>query len=192
MIGGGLKSLSSGGENSYVQQTLKDISVEDEIRKSVSEVRSSIVTAIDQVPRYTDQYKEAVSVLTNTRNKFTQIRACITERQYGTGYSGGITDIDNTVSQEIDPLIQKYQKKYDDSLADKKMLEGLLADLDKDPSGQIQKVSTRFTQYLREGGAIVVTKIDTADTELQDAKKKAQDFNNRLVQYNYMCMGVIQ
>lgn len=191
MIGGGLKSLSSGGNNSYVQQTIEEINSAEALKNSIGDLRSSITTAIDQVPRYTDQYKQAIDILNDTKGKFAKIRACLNEKQYGTMYSGSIVYIDNSVSQEINPLIQKYQSKYDTGIADKKMLEGLLSDLERDPGGQIQTVTEKFTQYLRNGGATVLPKIDSADNDLQEARNKAQEFNGRLTQYNYICIGVI-
>ncbi len=192
VLGGGLKNFSTGGSNSASSIMAKEISSQEALKNTEGSLKDSIKTSIAQVPKFTDQYKVAVTELTAIRNKYTSVRSCLAERQNSTGFNGGLTDIDNTVFNEIDPLIQKYQKKYDDGMKEKADLQEMLSKIDNDPSTQIQAQSIKFTNYLTNGGASVISKIDSADTELAEARAKARELDGRLSQYNYMCIGYVQ
>lgn len=192
VLGGGLKNFSSGGSNSEAAIMAKEINSQEALKTSVGSLKDSLNTSIAQVPKYTDQYKTAISELNNLRNKYTNIRACLAERQNNVGFNGGITDIDNTVFKEIDPLIQKYQKKLDAGMKEKADLQVMLSKIEKDPSNEIQPQTINYTNYLTDGGASVISKIDIADNDLAEARSKIRELDGRLSQYNYMCIGINQ
>jgi hypothetical protein len=217
LISGGLGSLSSGGSGSggrsYTQEVITEINSEQALQNSTAELRASINASIDEIPRYSNQYKQGIDQLVSMKNQFISARSCLE----GRGNYAEISEIDNTIATNIDPEIAKLQAKYDAVMSDKKKLQDMLSDLSNttttsgvktsssgtetvktggsatvtlDSSSRIQDVANRYTEYVRNGGANIVIKINDADAALADTQTQIQRLNTTYVRYQFICQGI--
>lgn len=188
MMEKGLKSLSSssGGGTSYTQQVIDDIDSTEALQSTVGNFKASIKTSLDQIPRYTDQYKQGIDIMTATKTRYQAIRACLASRNANT-YDASVIEIDNFIARDIDGMLAKLQAKYSEGMAEKASLEAMIAALDRDPRNEVQVQASKFTDYLRNGGANFIPKVDNADIALEEAKVLSQRLNADLVKYQMIC-----
>lgn len=189
MLNKGLKSLSggSGGGNSYTQEVINDIDSTEALQSTLGNLKSAIKTSIDQIPKYNDQYKQGLDIMTATKTRYIAIRACLQGRSTNYMADGGLTEIDNYLAYDIEGMVTKLKAKYDEGVAEKAKLEAMIAALDRDPRGEVQIQAGKFTDYLRNGGANFIPKVDEADIALQEAKVLSQKLNANLVKYQMIC-----
>lgn len=189
MLNSGLKSLSggSGSGTSYTQQVINDIDSTEALQSTIGNLKSSIKTSIDQIPKYNDQYKQGIDIMTTLKNRYVAIRACLQSRSTNNIADSGLTEIDNYLAYDITEMLKKLQTEYDKGLAEKASLEKMIAELDRDPKGQVQIQAGKFTDYLRNGGANFIPKVDAADIALLEAKTLSQRLNAELVKYQLIC-----
>lgn len=184
MLEKGLGSLSGGsvgGGSSYTQQVINDIESTEALQSSIGKFRTTVNTTIEQIPKYNNQYKQGLDLMIATKTRYQAIRACLLNRN-----SADVTDIDNLLAYDIEGSITKLKAKYDEGQAEKAKLEAMVAAVDKDPD-QILEQSTKFTDYLRNGGASFVPKVEAADTALLEAQTLSQRLNAELSRYQIIC-----
>jgi hypothetical protein len=217
LISGGLGSLSSGGSGSggksYTQEVITEINSEQALQNSTAELRSSINASIDEIPRYSNQYKQGISLLTGMKNQFISARTCLESR----GNYAEISEIDNTIATNIDPEIAKLQAKYDSIMNDSKKLQDMISELSNntttsgiktdsngtetiktsgsatvtlDSTSRVQAVAQRYTEYVRNGGANIAIKINEADSALADTQTQIQRLNTTYIKYQFICQGI--
>jgi hypothetical protein len=188
MMKKGLGSLSteSGGGPSYTQQAINDIDSTEALQSSIGKFKSAVNTAIEQIPKRNNQYKQGIDLMTATKTRFQAIRACLQSRSSNNIADGGITEIDNLLAYDIEGSLTKLKTKYDEGLAEIHSLEAMVAAVDRDPN-EIQVQTGKFTEYIRNGGTIFAQKVEAADIALLEAKTLAQKLNAELVKYQLIC-----
>jgi hypothetical protein len=189
MLNTGLKSLSggSGSGTSYTQEVINEIGSTEALQSTVGNLKSSIKTSLDAIPEYTNQYKQGIDIMTATKTRYQAIRACLASRSSNPANDASIIEIENYIALDIDGMLKKLQAKYDEGMAEKASLEAMISALDRDPANQIQIQASKFTDYLRNGGANFIPKVDAADIALLEAKTLSQRLNSDLVKYQFIC-----
>ncbi len=189
MLNTGLKSLSggSGSGTSYTQEVINEIGSTEALQSTVGNLKSSIKTSLDAIPEYTNQYKQGIDIMTATKTRYQAIRACLASRSSNPTNDASIIEIENFIALDIDGMLKKLQVKYDEGMAEKASLEAMISALDRDPANQIQIQAGKFTDYLRNGGANFIPKVDAADIALLEAKTLSQRLNSDLVKYQFIC-----
>jgi len=181
LISGGLASLSGG---SYTQEVITEINAEQALQGSVTELSKAINESISIIPKYTDPYKQAIDMITSSKNEYIAIKACLGSKYNS---SNAVSEIDSTIVNYMDPLIYRLKAKYDDGIADKNKLQGMLFALSKTSVPDVQAVALKYTDFVKNGGTSVTTKMIDADTALADARTQVQKFSSDLVKHRFMC-----
>ncbi len=184
----GLGSLSggSGGGPSYTQQVIDDIGSTEALQSSIGKFKSGVSTAIEQIPKRNNQYKQGIDLMTATKTRFLAIRACLQARSSNNIADAGITEIDNLLAYDIEGSLTKLKTKYDEGLAEIRNLEAMIAAVDRDPN-EIQAQTAKFTEYLRNGGTSFAPKVEAAETALLETQVLSQRLNADLVKYQVIC-----
>ena len=188
LISGGLGSLSGGGSGSgggsYTQEVITEINAEQALQGSVTDLTKKINESISVIPRYTDQYKQGVDLVTSSKNQYLAMKACLSSKSNS---SDAISEIDSKIANYVDPLLYRLNAKYNEGMSDKKTLQDMLDSLSKTSVPDVQSVALRYTDFVKNGGTSISLKIIDADTALADAQTKVAEFNSDLLRYRFMC-----
>lgn len=188
LISGGLSSLSSGGSGSggrsYTQEVITEINSEQALQGSVTELSAKINASISVIPRYTDQYTKAINLVTNSKNQYLAIKACLSSKSNS---ADAVSEIDSVIVNYMDPLIYRLNAKYNDGMTDKKRLQDMLTKLNKSSVPDVQSVALQYTDFIKGGGTNIATKINDADTDLANAEAEVRKFDSDLTKYRFMC-----
>lgn len=198
MLNTGLRSLSGGsstGGASYTQQVINDANSTKASQGNLSYMQEAITPAIDGVSSYKYTYEQAVSAITDTKNRYLAAKACFTSKQNNQGAifnnestSINIINIDNTISSTIDPLLSDLQSRLDSAKADLKKLEDISYSLAGTGSAeQTQAQVQKYTDFVQNGGTYVQPKIDAANAALANAQAQAQRLNADAVRIQNEC-----
>ncbi len=183
---GSLSTGSSGGGPSYTQQVIEDIDSTEALQSSIGKFKSAVNTAIEQIPKRNNQYKQGIDLMTATKTRFQAIRTCLQGRTSNNIADRGITEIDNLLAYDIEGSLTKLKTKYDAGQAEMRNLEAMVAAVDRDPK-EIQVQAGKFTDYLRSGGASFAPKVEAADIALLETQVLSQRLNAELVKYQLIC-----
>ncbi|MFA6295257.1 MAG: hypothetical protein WC666_02415 [Candidatus Paceibacterota bacterium] len=190
MLSSGLKAMSgggSGGKTSYTQQVIDDINSGKSAKSEVSNIKASIVPAIDSVKNYKSIYDQAVDVITDTKNRYLTAKSCITSK-YGNSTQVSTLDIDNAIKTNVDPMLSELKSKQAEAAADLKQLEDISKEISSNTSAdKIQTQIQKYSDFVQKGGMNNQAKIDAANAALVNAQARAQLLNTEAARFQYSC-----
>ena len=193
MLGGGLRSLSSGGSNnteSFTNQVVRqEILYPPYTGAQIAKLNSNIDTAKKSANDYKSIYDQAVGIMTDTKTRFETAKSCfvtlinnpMSEYLINQQAEGKITNIKSKIELVIDTKIKELvsKQKYANSTLEK--LDKVQADV----AGQAASNNTKLSaqDYSETYQSVIESTVNsnngvaTAQKELDDVKKAAAELN---------------
>lgn len=191
MLSTGLHSLSgnSGGGQGYTQQVVNDINSGRQSQELINNLKPQVSASLDQVDSYVSLYKQAVDILTDSKNRYLNARTCFVLKNTADSFTK-VNLINAKITSDINPSLDTLTAKYNSSLTDKKILTDINYFLTTNNSLQnVQIQSQNYTNFVTSGGTNFQPKVDDALKSLSDVQKQVQLLNTDSTLLLRECQG---
>lgn len=195
MLSSGLGALSggSGGGISFTQQVINDIGTDTVDQGTLDNLQNDIGPAIQRVESYASIYRQAVNIVTDTKNRYLIARKCYSDKSSNEYAGNKMSQIDLIINSDINPLLASLEASLASALADKKKLEDMSYALAGTGSPKtIQAQAQKYSQFVQSGGLDTQPKVQAAETALEDAKNKTKDLNYNATTFQLECSGTFR
>jgi hypothetical protein len=194
IISGGLGALSgnSGAGPSYTQQVIDEIGTAQVDQGTLDNLQNDIGPAIQKIDSYVSIYKKAIEVLSETKNKFMVARKCFSDKSASEYAGNKLSEIDLIINSDINTSIASIEASIASAMADRKKLEDMSLTLAGTGSPKkVQAQAERYSQFVQSGGLDIQSKIQVAETMLENAQKKAKDLDMKATLLQLECYRMV-